>query len=116
MPADQDVNDREEDALELATLLSGFPNSLINLMYKQPPSRSQCALLFRPALTHGFVGFTVLSIPGQARSTSAQRTSRSSPSTRPSPSATASSPPFDGPVRRPTPSLCRICFPQRRAD
>jgi 23S rRNA (adenine2503-C2)-methyltransferase len=32
----KDVNDREEDALELATLLSGFPNSLINLIPFNP--------------------------------------------------------------------------------
>jgi hypothetical protein len=51
MPADQDVNDREEDALELATLLSGFPNSLINLMYKQPPSLSAPCCFVRPSLT-----------------------------------------------------------------
>lgn len=56
LPADQDVNDREKDALELATLLSGFPKSLINLMYKQPPSFSQCALLFVLALAHRLFG------------------------------------------------------------
>jgi hypothetical protein len=31
--ANQDVNDREKDAMELTNLLASFPHALINLMY-----------------------------------------------------------------------------------